>query len=128
MTAKNLATGFASAGEVAVTLSGDCTEHAVLLTALLRAAGIPARVVSGLLYVESFAGERDVFGYHMWTQAWIEGRWVDLDAMGAGDFDATHIALATSPLDDQEDFLQVSTSLAPWMGALSIEVLAAGNP
>ena len=37
------------------TRSGDCSEHAVLLTALLRARGIPARVSHGLVYLEQRA-------------------------------------------------------------------------
>ncbi|MGH7378377.1 MAG: transglutaminase-like domain-containing protein, partial [Candidatus Methylomirabilales bacterium] len=46
---KDLRTPFASAKEVAQRLEGDCTEHGVLLAALARASGIPARVVSGLV-------------------------------------------------------------------------------
>ena len=68
---KDLSVGFATASEVARTGQGDCTEHAVLLAAMLRAEGIPSRVVSGLIYVDRFLGHRQVFGYHMWTQAWI---------------------------------------------------------
>ena len=121
---KNLDTGFATASEVARTLSGDCTEHAVLLAALLRADGIPSRVASGLVYLERFAGERDVFGYHMWTQALLDGRWVDLDAALPGEvdgFDATHVALAVSALDGPEaaaDFVP----LAGLIGRLRIDV------
>ena len=55
-----------------------------LLAAMLRADDIPSRTVSGLVYVSSFEGAKDIFGYHMWTQGWIaedgKGRWVDLDA------------------------------------------------
>src|SRR5690606_18990396 len=40
---KNLNVGYASASETARTATGDCTEHAVLLAALLRAAAIPSR-------------------------------------------------------------------------------------
>ena len=123
MTRKDLATGFATASEAATARAGDCTEHAVLLTALLRADGIPARVVSGLLYVDQFASQRQVFGYHLWSQGWIDGHWRDLDAMTAEPFDATHIALATSPLDSQEDFVAISASLLPLMGALRVEVV-----
>lgn len=139
--AKNLDTGFATASEVARTRTGDCTEHAVLLAALLRAEGIPSRVVSGLVYLEQLAGAHDVFGYHMWTQALIEGRWVDLDATAAPGprrstergpgppgasygFDATHIALAVSPLDGPDaaaDFLP----LTPLIGRLEIRVVEA---
>ena len=82
---------------------GDCTEHATLLCAMLRADGIPARVGSGLIYADRFAGEEEIFGYHMWTQALLEidgqERWVDLDpTLPSRAFDATHIAVATSSL------------------------------
>ena len=48
---KNLGVGFASASEVARTATGDCSEHALLLAAMLRADGIPSRTASGLIYV-----------------------------------------------------------------------------
>ncbi|MFO1239019.1 MAG: transglutaminase-like domain-containing protein [Sphingomonadaceae bacterium] len=73
---------------------GDCTEDAVLLAALARAAGIPARVASGLVYDrERFHGARDAFLPHSWTLAWIDGRWRSFD-ISIGTFDATHIALS----------------------------------
>ncbi len=121
---KDLATGFATASEVADRLSGDCTEHAVLLAALLRGDGIPSRVVAGLLYVEEFASGREIFGYHMWTQAWLDGRWLDLDAMLERPFDAAHVALATSDLNDAEALLVTSAELLSMMGKLRVEVLA----
>ena len=121
---KDLATGFATATEVAASASGDCTEHAVLLAALLRSAGIPSRVAAGLLYVEEFAGERDVFGYHMWTEALLRGVWTPLDAMTEEPFDATHVTLAVSPLNDGGDFPAASARLARTMGSLQIEILA----
>jgi hypothetical protein len=71
ITRKDLSIGFATASEVARTRQGDCTEHAVLLAAMLRAAGMPSRVVTGLIYVDDWGGQRDIFGYHMWTQAWL---------------------------------------------------------
>ncbi len=106
---KNLATAFASASEAARARGGDCTEHAVLLAALLRADGIPSRVVSGLVYVPDLGGKGPGFGWHLWTQALVHppfvaggfGRaWVDFDATLAGDarFHAGHIAVATSDL------------------------------
>ncbi|HUF79188.1 MAG TPA: transglutaminase domain-containing protein [Thermoanaerobaculia bacterium] len=115
---KDLDTGFATASEVARSGSGDCTEHSVLLAALLRAAGIPSRAVTGLVYLEDFAGAEGVFGYHMWVQAWAEGRWLDLDATLPGGFDATHIALALSDLAGPE-----LDGLLPLVGRLAIRVL-----
>nr|WP_298120762.1 transglutaminase-like domain-containing protein [uncultured Pseudoxanthomonas sp.] len=72
--------------------SGDCTESAVLLAALARARGIPARVVSGIAYSSRFTGQAHVFSPHMWVQAWDGQRWTSYDA-GLGAFDAGHIAL-----------------------------------
>lgn len=69
---------FDFASRVAATAEGDCTEHAVLLTALLRATGRPARVVLGLLLVEDGA-EFHTFG-HAWTEVHDGERWQVLDA------------------------------------------------
>ncbi len=119
---KDLDTGLATATEVARSKSGDCTEHSVLLAALLRGAGIPSRIAAGLVYVERFAGENGVFGYHMWTQALIDGRWRDLDATFEEPFDATHIALATTPFADQPPPARALARLAVLMGRVRIDV------
>jgi hypothetical protein len=127
---KNLSVGFATASDVIRTRQGDCTEHAVLLAAMLRSAKIPARCVSGLVYADQFAGMQGVFGYHMWTQAWLqpEGesapRWVDLDATlpNGVAFDATHIALSVSNLNEPGFSSDVAV-LQPLLGNLKIEVL-----
>jgi transglutaminase-like putative cysteine protease len=67
---------------------GDCNEHAVLLAALCRAAGIPSRVAGGLVYGE------DAFLYHAWTDVWL-GAWVPVDAaLNQVPADATHVRLA----------------------------------
>jgi len=89
---KNLSVGYASALEVARNRSGDCTEHALLLAALGRAAGVPTRVATGLAYVERWLGAETVFVPHAWTQAWIDGRWMSFDA-ALGRFDSGHLAL-----------------------------------
>jgi transglutaminase-like putative cysteine protease len=66
---------------------GDCNEHAVLLTALARAAGIPARVVAGAVYAN------DGFYYHAWTELWLGG-WISADAVfDQIPTDATHVKL-----------------------------------
>ncbi len=123
--AKNLSVGMATAGETAATAQGDCTEHAVLLTALLRARGIPARTVTGLLFVESFLDRRDVFGFHMWTRAWIDGQWVDLDpSLPDAAFDATHIALGVSDMAD-DGGVNPLVQLLPVMTGLQVRVVTA---
>ncbi|HJQ83337.1 MAG TPA: transglutaminase-like domain-containing protein [Candidatus Binatia bacterium] len=76
-----------SAREVLATRRGDCNEHAVLLAALARAAGIPARVVAGAMYLDG------AFYYHAWNELWL-GRWVSADAVFRQlPADATHVKL-----------------------------------
>lgn len=109
----SLSVGYASASEVAQSKQGDCTEFAVLTAALCRAVGIPAQVVAGIAYVDDFAGMRG-FGGHAWTQAYIGGKWIGLDAAfkgtGRGGYDAGHIALATGN-GEPGDFLNLATTL-----------------
>ena len=62
MTKKNFTQAFATAAEVADSREGDCTEHAVLLAALLRACGIPSRVAIGLVYVKAPADSATTCG------------------------------------------------------------------
>ena len=74
--------------------SGDCTEDAVVLAALARAAGIPARVASGLVYSRSrYHGAANAFLPHSWVVAWTDGRWRSYD-ISLSAFDASHIALS----------------------------------
>src|SRR5438552_1535769 len=76
-----------SAREVLAARRGDCNEQAVLLAALARAAGIPARVVAGAIYLDG------AFYYHAWTELWL-GTWVSADAVFRQlPTDATHVKL-----------------------------------
>lgn len=123
---KNLAVGFATASEVARTKQGDCSEHAVLLAAMLRVEGIPSRVVNGLIYTEQFEDQHNVFAYHMWTQALLDEHgkkvWVDLDAtLPEYIFDSAHIALSNSALGD-DDTLNSMATLTELIGNLKINV------
>jgi transglutaminase-like putative cysteine protease len=60
--------------------AGDCTEHAVLSVAILRALKVPARAVMGLVLAKEFYGKKNVFVYHMWCEAFYKGRWQLIDA------------------------------------------------
>jgi hypothetical protein len=120
LTSKNFSTALATAGEVAGTLEGDCTEHAVLLAALLRVRSIPSRVAIGLVYADSHSA----FGGHMWTEAFLDARWVPLDAtLGKGGIGGGHIKFADSSLAD--DAPAPVTSFLPMITVLedlSLEV------
>lgn len=123
---KNLDVGFATASEVARNKSGDCTEHGVLLAALARAAGLPARGVSGIVQVPSGpfgADNLKAFGFHMWTQVNINGEWVDIDAaLRQTDCDPTHIALALMPLND-EGMMDSLMAIFPLLGTLELDIV-----
>lgn len=57
--------------------AGDCTEYAALLVALLRANGIPARLLGGFV-VEQDALLRSV-DYHNWAEVRINAQWHIVD-------------------------------------------------
>lgn len=69
---------FAVASSAASSRSGDCSEHAVLLTGLARAFGRPARVVLGVLVV-THEGRLGAFG-HAWAEIHDGARWRRADA------------------------------------------------
>jgi transglutaminase-like putative cysteine protease len=120
---KNFSTALASAAEVAQNLEGDCTEHAVLLAAMLRAKGIPSRVAVGLVYINN----PSAFGGHMWTEALLDGKWIPLDAtLGRGGIGATHIKLGDATFAEEAAApLAAFTSLVTVIGKLQIEVVKA---
>ena len=74
--------GWDVASRVATRRDGDCTEHAVLLTALARRSGIPARVVLGVAIVQVNGGYA-TYG-HAWSELREDGRWVVADASLTG--------------------------------------------
>ncbi|MCA9076021.1 MAG: transglutaminase domain-containing protein [Planctomycetaceae bacterium] len=121
LNAKNFSTAMATAAEVAVSLEGDCTEHAMLLAGMLRVKGIPSRVAIGLVYVDRLSA----FGGHMWTEAYLEGRWVPLDAtLGYGGIGAGHLKFADSSLsDDGPAPVTVFVPLVSSLGKMSIKVV-----
>jgi len=117
---KNYSTAMATAAEVAKSLEGDCTEHAMLLAALCRARKLPARVAVGLVYY----APKQAFAYHMWTEAWIESRWIPLDAtLGLGGIGAAHLKLTSTNLSSANaygDLLPVVQSI----GRLELEIVS----
>jgi transglutaminase-like putative cysteine protease len=122
ITGKDFDTAFASASETAKVRTGDCSEHAVLLCAMLRSQGIPARVAIGLVYVSDVLGMQNVFGWHMWTQALVNGHWIDLDATLPGTYHAGHVLVSTSGMSDSTTTNEMS-ALLTMLGNIQIEVV-----
>jgi transglutaminase-like putative cysteine protease len=118
--------GHYSALDTLVRRAGDCTEAAVLLAALGRAARIPTRVVSGLVYSrDNYHGVGNVFTPHSWVLAYVDGEWRSFDA-ALDSFDATHIALVIGDGDARSiDAANQLASLLQWQGMT--EVRARGD-
>ena len=75
---KSYSRSFDLASRVAASGEGDCTEHAVLLAALARAHGFPARVVFGNLILDLDEG---LFAFgHAWTEIYADDSWEIRDA------------------------------------------------
>jgi hypothetical protein len=84
----------ASASELARARRGTCAGHAVLLAALARASGIPARFVAGLAHTGG------VWAGHAWVELHLGGTWLPFDSAlyRAGPADAARLALARDGL------------------------------
>lgn len=121
---KNFSTALATAAEVAESLEGDCTEHAVLLAAMLRAKRIPTRLVAGVVYLER--GTIPFFAAHMWTEANVGGRWIPLDAtLGQRGIGAAHIKLSESSFaDDAPIPATMFLPLLKILGKVQIQVVS----
>jgi transglutaminase-like putative cysteine protease len=81
------------ASEVIALGKGDCTEHALLFTALARASGVPTRQVHGLVFA-SYEDRVPALYWHAWVEVKAGEEWIALDpTFGQPVADATHIAL-----------------------------------
>lgn len=84
---KNSARSFDVASVVARSRAGDCSEHAVLLTALLRMYGYPARTVLGI-YISL---QEPVMGYgHAWAEYRDDAGWIGIDGTRIDDSVGAH--------------------------------------
>ena len=113
---KNLKIGFGSALQTLESLEGDCTEHTVLMIAMARSVGIPARVCAGLVF------QGDAFYYHFWPEVYV-GEWVAMEpTLGQIQADANHIQLAGSELES-DSMLEFGEGVMRTLNQLEIEVL-----
>jgi Transglutaminase-like superfamily len=91
---------------------GDANEHTQLYVALARSAGIPARIASGLAFVNG------KFFYHTWPEVWLND-WVAVDpTFGQFPADAAHLRFVVGGLARQTELLRL-------IGNLKIKVLEA---
>jgi len=115
----------ATADHVARTLEGDCTEYSMLATAMCRAEGVPSRTAIGLIYAD--VKKEPCFAFHMWTEVWIKGRWIPIDAtLGKGYVGATHLKITDHSWHDERTMTPIFPVIRV-VGRVSIDVLSAEN-
>ena len=119
---KNYNHGTLSASEVLRLQSGDCTEHSSLFAALSRAAGIPAKMVYGLVMNPS----GQLF-FHNWNEAFADGKWVPVDStFGIVPADSSRIMLIYGG-SDSKSRENVSISVLKFMNNTKIAVQGFSN-
>jgi tetratricopeptide (TPR) repeat protein len=102
---------------------GDCTEHAVLFASLMRAQGIPTRLVTGMYLTPG-----GIWAFHMWNAYWNGSSWVSIDpATMSYRTGALYVALGrgsssyTAVHDRLSDFMQRTFS------GISFDLIAASH-
>ncbi|MBI4229120.1 MAG: transglutaminase domain-containing protein [Deltaproteobacteria bacterium] len=98
--------------DVLATGKGDCNEHATLFTALARAAGIPTKLVLGLVFLDG------KFYYHAWNEVFA-GKWIAVDpTFGQFPADASHIKFVEGNLNRGTEILRL-------VGKIELDVVEA---
>ena len=102
------------------TMKGDCSEATVLTAALLRANGIPSRVVMGFATLD-----RGVFIGHAWAEAWLGGAWIGIDP-ALRQFPAGPGRIGLIQLSGEKRMQPIATNLMmKTLANLDIEITAA---
>ncbi len=114
--------GIVAASAVAKRAKGDALGQAILLTAFLRSAKIPARVAVGLRH---HSGDEPAMRFHAWTIAWHTDRWHAYDATTGRDAVADRITLATMDFADgtEPDAHQQLIEIVSRIGEFEIDVV-----
>jgi hypothetical protein len=123
MRAVEFSQAMATADNVAKTLSGDCTEYAMLAAAMCRAAGVPSRTVLGLVYAPG-PGGRPFLAYHMWFEVYADGQWLPLDGtLGQGGVGPGHIKISAHSWHEEKTIAPLLPVLRVLMARPGFKVL-----
>jgi len=98
---------------VLLSMKGDCNEHSALYCALARAAGIPARTATGIVYLDGR------FYYHAWNEVLLDGSWFPVDST-FGEFPAGALRIRFSSGELMDQF-----KIAGFAGKISVSILEA---
>ncbi len=104
-----------TASETLKTKKGVCKDYATLMTAMLRAAGISAREISGLV-LNSLSDAEDwshsaASGSHAWVEFYADGQWHFADPTWGDEYfdrtDGYHLSYGTENVNlDSAEYLQ----------------------
>jgi len=127
MRSVNFGEAMATADQVAITRSGDCTEFAMLTAAMCRAEGVPSRTAVGLVYVES--NPRPILAFHMWTEVFIAGQWMSIDAtLGKGAIGPGHLKIADHSWYETRSVTPLLPVMRVLLAKPQVEILSANAP
>ena len=75
---------------------------------------------------EAAGGISGHFGWHMWSQAMVNGRWIDLDATLHVPYSVGHVLVGTSSMSDKEAHNN-HMQMAALIGNLEIDLLSVSH-
>jgi transglutaminase-like putative cysteine protease len=103
---------YSSVDEVLELRAGVCQDFAHLFIATARALGVPARYVSGYIYVPGETGVTEGAS-HAWAEAWVPGRgWLGYDATHPIRAGANHVRVAVG-----RDYRDAAPTRGVYVGA-----------
>lgn len=119
---KNYNHGNLSASEVIKKQAGDCTEHATLLSALLKSLGIPVKMAYGIVL-----SDQNKFFFHNWVEVYIDNSWVPVDpTFNEQVADSARIVLIYGGNTSSERE-GVSLAILKFLQGISISITGFGN-
>lgn len=122
MKAVEFSQAMATAAQTAKTLSGDCTEYAMLAAGMCRAVGVPSRTALGLVYAPGRDG-RPFLAYHMWFEVYADGQWLALDGtLGRGSVGPGHIKITDASWHNERSFAPLLPVLRVLMAQPKVDV------
>jgi hypothetical protein len=121
MKVQSFSVAMAPASKVAEDLTGDCTEYSMLAAAMCKAVGLPARTAIGLVYVDM---QPPLLGFHMWTEVFVRGQWVAIDAtLGQGSVGPGHLKITDASWHDMRAMTPLLPVMRVMIGRPTVQVV-----
>jgi tetratricopeptide (TPR) repeat protein len=102
---------------------GDCTEHAVLFASLMRAHGIPTRLITGVYLTPG-----GIWAFHMWNSYWNGSSWRSIDpATMSYRTGALYVALGRGSASYTDVRGRLSDFMQRTFSGISFDLISASN-